>query len=268
MTNVQKQKQLKYLNYYKGALDGIFGSKSKEATKKFQKDYKLTVDGIFGTKTKNKSIEVWKNIQSLLNSKINSKLVIDGIVGPKTIAAIKEFQTKNGLSVDGIVGPKTTSKLNEATNTQKFIFPVNYIAITNPFGSNHKGLDLGWNRNYGGPNQDIIAVRDGTVIGVRSTYNRNDSSGGSYGNYIKIDHKDGLHSLVAHLAYGSLLVKAGDNVKQGQVLAKMGNTGHATGNHVHLEIFKNNTKVDPLPYLYVKQSQIVSSSNKYNLKYL
>lgn len=268
MTNVQKQKQLKYLNYYKGALDGIFGPKSKEATKQFQKDYKLTVDGIFGPKTESKSKEVWKNIQFLLNLKNNAKLTIDGIVGPKTIEAIKKFQSNNELSVDGIVGPKTSAKLNENTNMQKFIFPVNYIAITNPFGSSHKGLDLGWNRNYGGPNQDIIAVRAGVVIGIRSTYTRNDSSGGSYGNYIKIDHKDGLQSLVAHLAYDSLLVKVGDTVKQGQVIAKMGNTGHATGNHVHLEIFKNNTKVDPLPYLYVSKSQIVSSSNKYDLKYL
>ncbi len=268
MTNIQKQKQLKYLNYYKGALDGIFGPKSKEATKKFQKEYKLVVDGIFGTKTKNKTIEVWKNIQTKLNLKINSKLVIDGLLGPKTLTAIKKFQSENNLSIDGIVGSKTMAKLNEVTNTQKFIFPVNYIAITNTFGSNHKGLDLGWNRNYGGPNQNIIAAKDGKVIGIRSSYNRNDSSGSSYGNYIKIDHGDGINSLVAHLLYGSILVKVGDSIKQGQVIAKMGNTGYARGNHVHLEIFKNNTKVDPLPHLYVAKNQVVSESNTYNLKYL
>lgn len=268
MTNVQKQKQLKYLNYYKGALDGIFGSKSKEATKKFQKDYKLTIDGIFGTKTKNKTIKIWKNIQSQLNLKINSKLTTDGIVGSKTIAAIKKFQSKNNLSVDGIVGPKTIKKLNEGINIQKFIFPANYIAITNTFGSDHKGLDLGWNRNYGGPNQSVIATKDGKVIGIRSSYNRNDSLGRSYGNYVKIDHGNEINSLVAHLSYGSILVKVGDSVKQGQVIAKMGNTGYASGNHVHLEIFKNSTKVDPLPYLYVAKNQIVSSSNTYNLKYL
>ncbi len=267
MTNTQKQKQLKYLNYYKGKLDGIFGIKTKEATKKFQKDYKLKEDGIFGKNTENKSKLVWKDIQSKINLKVNSKLVIDGIVGNKTITAIKKFQSVNNLIIDGIVGTKTLTKLNETIN-QKFIFPVNYIAITQLFNSNHNGLDLGWSKNNEGPNQNIIAVADGKITKIRSSYNKNDSSGSSYGNYIKIDHGNNISSLVAHLLYNSIPVKTGDTVKQGQIIAKMGNTGRASGNHVHLEIFKNNIKVNPLPYLHVAKNQAVSKNNTYKLNYL
>lgn len=51
MTNQQKQCLLYYLGYYKGSIDGNWGSKSKSATKAFQKDYGLTTDGIVGEKT-------------------------------------------------------------------------------------------------------------------------------------------------------------------------------------------------------------------------
>ena len=51
MTDKQKQCLLYYLGYYKGNIDGKWGSKSKEAAKAFQKDYGLTADGIIGEKT-------------------------------------------------------------------------------------------------------------------------------------------------------------------------------------------------------------------------
>lgn len=51
MSNQQKQCLLYYLGYYKGNIDGLWGVKSKKATKAFQKDYGLTADGIAGNKT-------------------------------------------------------------------------------------------------------------------------------------------------------------------------------------------------------------------------
>ena len=48
MTNQQKQCLLYYLGFYKGTIDGKWGSKSKSAAKAFQKDYGLTVDGVVG----------------------------------------------------------------------------------------------------------------------------------------------------------------------------------------------------------------------------
>lgn len=139
-------------------------------------------------------------------------------------------------------------------------YPVNYIAITQYFKKGvHNGLDLGWSNLHGGMNQPIYAPADGVVVNVRSDYNKTDTSGGSYGNYVKIKHNDSVSTLCAHMKYGSVKLKIGDTVKQGEQIGVMGATGHAIGNHVHYEVFLNNTKVNPEEYTYVYPGQITSS---------
>jgi len=139
-------------------------------------------------------------------------------------------------------------------------YPVNYIAITQYFKKGvHNGLDLGWSNAHGGMNQPIYAPADGVVVNVRSDYNQTDASGGSYGNYVKIKHNDSVSTLCAHMKYGSVTLKIGDPVKQGDQIGLMGATGHATGNHCHYEVFLNNTKVNPEEYTYVFPGQITSS---------
>ena len=59
---------------------------------------------------------------------------------------------------------------------------------------------------------------------------------GGYGNFIAIDHGNGLAT--AHAHNSRLLVKEGDVVTQGQVIAKSGNTGLSTGPHLHFEVRK------------------------------
>jgi len=107
MTIKQKQWQLYFLGYYTGEIDGIWGPKSKEATKKFQSDNNLAADSIFGAKTEAKSIEVIRAIQKAVGA------TVDGLAGNKTKAATMEYQKKNGLTPDGIAGPLTRAKINE-----------------------------------------------------------------------------------------------------------------------------------------------------------
>lgn len=148
-------------------------------------------------------------------------------------------------------------------------YPVNYIAITQKFKSgSHHGLDLGWNSKYcEGKNQPIYASADGTVYSIKD----NDATGKSWGNFVKINHGGNEYTLYAHLKTGSLLVKVGDKVKQGQRIATMGTTGESQGNHLHFEIYKGgagtNYRVDPLPLTYVFDGQIVHNDDKSIVKY-
>ena len=76
----------------------------------------------------------------------------------------------------------------------------------------------------------ILAAADGTV----TIANALDSWGGSYGYHVKLDHGGGLTTLYAHCS--SICVTAGQQVKAGEVIAYVGQTGRATGPHLHFEV--------------------------------
>ena len=91
--------------------------------------------------------------------------------------------------------------------------------------SYHSGTDI--SAPEGTP---ILAAADGTVTIANAT----DNWGGSYGYYVKIDHGGGLTTLYAHCS--SICVTVGQQVLAGQVVAYVGQTGRATGPHLHFEV--------------------------------
>ena len=112
----QRELNLKtYYYYYKGDIDGIEGTKLKNAYANFQKDNGLSVDKIYGSNTENKLLLCIKELQNLLN-KHGYNLVIDGLVGNKTITSIRDFQSKNNLAIDGIAGTQTMNKLKSSNS--------------------------------------------------------------------------------------------------------------------------------------------------------
>ena len=120
-------------------------------------------------------------------------------------------------------------------------------AVSSGFGRRgkhhmHKGLDIPMPK--GSP---IAAAQDGVVLET-STSNKGKFRG--YGNSVLIDHGGGIVTLYAHCL--SLSVKKGQTVKQGDTIGLVGNSGRSTTYHVHFEIRKNGTPVDPLPYLAAK----------------
>lgn len=126
-----------------------------------------------------------------------------------------------------------------------FVWPCpDYKRISSYFGprpqpvpgasTNHKGIDL--TAPYG---TAILASASGTV--TTSTHSN------SAGNYLVIAHGNGMSTVYMHCS--SLLVSVGDNVEQGEVIAKVGSTGYSSGNHLHFGIIKNGTYVDPLEYI-------------------
>ncbi len=261
MLNIaQRQLNLRaYYYFYKGNIDGIEGKLTKNAYKNFQKYTGLLVDGIYGKDTNNKLIEVIKDLQGKLNSK-GYNLVIDGMIGDNTLNAIRNFQKNNGLSVDGIAGEKTFEKLNDTPSiSTKYRYPVNFIAITQYYSNSHKALDLGWSASDGGKNQPVYACYDGVVI--------TNSYASDAGNYVAIKHSNGDISRYLHLNSKSSL-KIGDNIKKGELIGIMGTTGNSTGNHLHFDLTKNGSRVNPLDYLYVYSDQRVYSGSKNSVRYI
>lgn len=94
----------------------------------------------------------------------------------------------------------------------------------------HKGIDIAV--AYG---SDIRCTAAGTVIWAGPK--------GGYGNCVIVSHGNSLATLYGHLS--QVLVEVNDNVKVGQVIAKSGNSGRSTGPHLHYEVHKNNTPVNP-----------------------
>jgi len=88
----------------------------------------------------------------------------------------------------------------------------------------HNGVDLA--SNYG---SNVLAAADGEVI-----VSRQDGWNGGYGNYIVVKHGNGTQTLYAHLSGNA--VSVGQSVKQGQIIGQMGNSGKATGIHLHFEV--------------------------------
>ena len=101
--------------------------------------------------------------------------------------------------------------------------------------STHTGLDIA--ATTGTP---IKVIADGTVTSAQYT--------GSYGYLVKVDHGNGVESWYAHTS--KMYVKAGAEVKAGDIIAAVGSTGNSTGPHLHLEIRINGQHVNPQKYIY------------------
>jgi murein DD-endopeptidase MepM/ murein hydrolase activator NlpD len=98
----------------------------------------------------------------------------------------------------------------------------------------HSGLDISLEKG-----SSVFATADGTVETAAYT--------GDYGNMIELKHGFGLATRYGHLS--AFKVKAGDQVKRGDVIGLVGATGRATGSHVHYEIFVNGQLLNPLQLL-------------------
>lgn len=101
----------------------------------------------------------------------------------------------------------------------------------------HKGVDFA-----GKEGAEVIATAAGVVTWSGERY--------GYGQLVEIDHGKGLKTRYGHNK--SLLVQVGDVVNKGQTIARMGSTGRSTGPHVHYEILRNNTQINPVKYVYRK----------------
>jgi len=163
--------------------------------------------------------------QEFVNGHLASQKVLSEKILKQPQTEIAERGTNAGIAYGGWVWPTTT-----------------YL-VTSPFGwrvmggySNfHPGIDLGC--PIGTP---IFATNNGVV--EDAGWNN-----GGYGNWVKINNGNGLETVFGHMS--NVIVHAGQMVAKGQLLGYSGDTGWATGPHLHYEVRQWGTAINPGPYM-------------------
>jgi len=164
-------------------------------------------------------------------------------VSVNSIAAANPGVKANSLRVGDIIKVPLSGSSSSMRSSAgpKYIWPVSGGRLTSEYGwrtdpftgqkAFHGGVDLGLPE--GTP---IYASGDGVVIeaGLK----------GGFGRAVVIQHDDGLVTLYAHAS--KVLVTVGTRVKQGQLIARVGSTGRATGPHLHFEVRKGEATIDPM----------------------
>jgi len=133
--------------------------------------------------------------------------------------------------------PSSTEELSCPRNAVPLIWPITGNLTSNfgiRNGRQHDGIDI-----QTAIGTDIVAAADGTVIFA-------DRLGG-YGLMVILKHEGELKTIYAHNRKN--LVRKGDVVKQGDKIAELGNSGNATGPHLHFEVRCGQDAVDPILYL-------------------
>jgi hypothetical protein len=121
-------------------------------------------------------------------------------------------------------------------------FAIDWVKI-GPNGNSWHG-DRSRNENFWGFGEPVRAVADGEVVAARDSITDNDPSkplpsftiANLAGNQVILRVGNSRYVMYAHLKHGSLRVRRGDRVKQGDVLALLGNTGQATAPHLHFQV--------------------------------
>jgi murein DD-endopeptidase MepM/ murein hydrolase activator NlpD len=261
------QSALQALRLYDGYVDGIEGPLTRRAILALQRRRGIAVDGIFGPQTRRAlgwrgrpglGSRAMRNgdkgwdvaaLQYLLQRAGHGPGRADGLFGPLTEAAVRRAQEAAGIGVDGIAGPETLRALRGGSSSEgnssapsgpvRFLRPVPG-PIGDPFGAprngyTHTGVDFP--EPEGTP---IAAAGVGTVI--YAAYN-----GGGYGNLVVIQHRLGYTSWYGHMS--RITAYVGEDVVGGTRIGYVGQTGDATGPHLHFEVRHYDTPINPVPLL-------------------
>ncbi len=146
------------------------------------------------------------------------------------LASAKPVKTESKPAPEAIVERDSAGNIIKTTPAPQVVVEKNNPPAEADQIQFHKGLDIAV--AYG---TDVRAAAKGTVIFAGKK--------GGYGNCVIVSHGNGLATLYGHLS--EILVETNDIIKVNQVIARSGNSGRSTGPHLHYEVHKNNTPVNP-----------------------
>ena len=220
----------------------------------------IAFDGAFAVQ-KQQTLSTDKNTAEMLKNYMASIVYIPkAAVLPTDEEALDEpwLASTAGTTTDGMVVPNMEDddpldnpkmidpKLMEMDSTGtgsvrsflKLLKPVQNALVSSPYGFRwgrpHQGIDLA--APVGTP---IQASEKGRV--VYSGWKQ------GYGNFVAVDHGHGMETHYAHCS--KVLVHVGQEVRKGQMIAKVGNTGNSTGPHLHFEVVANGIHRNPIKFL-------------------
>ena len=209
-----------YINIYNQMLSNVNANSNTDSSKKY-KLYNYTEYCTFYELASGSSNMYWWPVGSAQTTSKDGKVFASG--DPVTLSITDYFGARNCAAYD-----------SEGTCTSSTF---------------HRAIDIG-----AGCGTNVIASKSGVVTGIHDGCVAGNSSsaqncGGGCGNWIDIDHGDGIVTEYCHLQLNSFKVKVGENVQQGQVIALSDTTGASSGCHLHFALLENGVKVDPLNYV-------------------
>lgn len=169
----------------------------------------------------------WEGTASSVTGYVSTDYISNDYRTAVTLEEAKDFENQNSYQLANIIWP-----LPGDHTIHSYFGPRK--APTAGASTYHRGLDIG-----GAYGLSIVAALSGTVETV--------SYDGSSGHYVVINHGGGVKTKYLHCS--KTLVYVGQKVTQGETIAKVGDSGVATGPHLHFSLVINGSFVDPYPYL-------------------
>ncbi len=154
-----------------------------------------------------------------------------------------EMREEAILDLEAKLVEKNTHYGSGVTGDMVWPLPYDDAYVSSSFkerwGRRHNGIDTcRWAGTHGA---DVISVKSGTVEEANWGW------GGGYGNYVVVNHGEGVLTYYAHLS--NITVSVGQSVRQGDVIGQAGNTGYSFGAHLHFGLMINGGWVNPMNYL-------------------
>nr|WP_240898228.1 M23 family metallopeptidase [Agromyces luteolus] len=197
------------------------------------------------TAAEDRAAAAWEAVDAIpIEEFENDVLVAEGVVAAAR-AALSGAQTR--LAAADVVSTFTNIPIDGGQlSEQGWASPV-FGSITDGFGPRpdkplpgvnefHRGTDIAAQCGTG-----VFAATGGVVVIA--------GPNGSYGNWILIDHGDGVTTGYAHLRDGGILVEQGQAVEAGELIGAVGSTGASTGCHLHYEVRLDGSATDAIPFM-------------------
>jgi len=147
------------------------------------------------------------------------------------------------LIIDDLSRRGLLKEYEKNAQSSSFLFPVKG-EVSSAFGMRDDPIDGEKKFHYG---MDIAAPYKSEIVAAESGRIAYSGGKGNFGNMVVIDHGNGYNTLYAHNSKN--LVKVGEEVRKGEPIALVGDSGRSTGPHLHFEVRRNGQSLNPTSYL-------------------